>query len=288
MNGRNATGKAVATAFAVMLAAAALAEGGSSASAVKAWGDPAGDANGGPDITKMSISDSGGLVVFKFTVSGMAVTPGSGVDEAAFEAELDTTGDGHSDYRLVAGLSADDRYSNLIDVHKRAVVPPSPTMRYARTGDVHTFTLSSADIGGATRFDFYGVSATWDASGTITRGDDAPDAGLFGYELTSVKPVIGTPRLSPLVPVPGRAFTVTLPVTRSDGIALAPGGATVSLDLMLDGRPVAHSGKLTAGAASVRVTVPQSAAGKTLTARMAVQFAGHSVTRLSTVRVPAS
>jgi hypothetical protein len=287
MNGSSARGKVVATAFAVMLAAVLVA-GGSAASAMKAWGDPAGDANGGPDITKISISDSGGLVVFKFTVHGFAVAPGGTVQEAGFESELDTTGDGHPDYRLIAGATADDHYSDVVDVHTHKQVPLTPTIRYARTGDVHTFTMSSADLGGATRFDFYAVTATWDADGKITNGDDAPDAGLFGYELTSVKPVIGTPRITPLVPVPGRALTVSLPVTRSDGFTLVPSGTVVSLDLTLDGKPIAHSAKLTAGAASVRVTVPPSAAGKTLTARMAVQFAGHSVTRLSNLRVPAA
>jgi hypothetical protein len=49
-----------------------------------------------------------------------------------------------------------------------------------------------------------------------TKSDDAPDGGVWSYSLTSVKPVIGTPTTSPVSPIAGKLFTITLPVTRSD------------------------------------------------------------------------
>ena len=147
--------------LAMVAAAAVLAAGAAGGGTTRDFGDAARDAGGGPDIRRVTIADSGGIVTFTITVTGMKAAPAAGVAEAAFQASLDTNRDGKPDYRLVAGVNAGGRYANVVDVAKRRPVPPSWALDYVRRGDTHTFMVGSSDLGGAKSFDIGVSTATW-------------------------------------------------------------------------------------------------------------------------------
>jgi hypothetical protein len=230
-----------------------FAAGTSGRVATKAFTDPAGDADVGPDIRAISIGDSGGIVTFKLDAPGMKITDGSGVKATFLFVDLDTNRDGKHDYALIVG------------------------------NDAEGFS-SSTDLGGATSFDLYTRAGTIADDGSVAGSDDAPDGGAWSYGLTSVKPVIGTPTTSPLGPVAGKAFSITVPVTRSDsGVKVTIG--TMTSDLRVGTQTLAHTQSFKNGAAAVHVTVPTSAKGRVMTVRIAIESDGQSVTRLTSFRV---
>jgi hypothetical protein len=247
------------------------------------FGDPAGDANGGPDVSSVAIHDRGGVVTFTIMASGVKVTAGSGVKGTLVYAGLDTNGDGKSDYYLdvygdATGVGWD------IEDSREKTIPQTPTMGFFASGDSYTFTLSSTDLGGATGFSFY-VKSVQKADGADgVNADAAPDGGRWSYSLTSVKPVIGTPTMSPATPLAGHPLIITFPVTRSDNGARFSGG-TLKTDLALGGVALTPAGHLANGTASLHLRVPASARGKLLTLRVGVTFAGQSATRSTTFHV---
>jgi hypothetical protein len=168
---------------------------------------------------------------------------------------------------LAYDTDKDDPGWDILKLPGYTSMPQTSTMGFFGSGSTYTFKVGSTDLGGATEFDFYVTTGSLGGDPATVR-DDAPDSGLWSYTLKSVKPVIGAPTISPATPVVGKQLTVTLPVTRSDGAKLI--GGTLSFDLTLDGRVIAHSEKLKGGVASLRVKVPASAKGKLLTARVAV------------------
>jgi hypothetical protein len=277
------TGRVAAVLSAVAVVALAGGAGAFARPAGQGFGDPGGDATGGPDVRSAAIGDTAGLLTFRFTVTGMKLDPAADVTAKEFWAGIDTDGNGKSDYFLDV-FSDDSGISWDIEDHNEKVIPQTKTMGFFASGNTYTFKAASADLGGATDFQFYVRSTTRDKAGKWTDADLAPDGGAWSYTVTSVRPVIGAPTVSPAVPTAGKALIVTLPVTRSDGAKLAA-GATVSVDLVLDGNVIAHTAKLTNGVASLHVTLPAAASGKALTARTSVTFAGHTVTKLSTIRV---
>ena len=78
---------------------------------------------------------------------------------------------------------------------------------------------------------------------------------------------------------------MAFPVTRSDSGAKLTTGATIATELSLGGTAVAHSEQLKNGTAALHVTVPATAKGKVLTVRVAIAFAGQTVTKLTTFHV---
>jgi hypothetical protein len=276
------TRRAAAVLAALAVAALAGGSGAFARGAGQGYGDPGGDGAGGPDVGHAVISDSGGLITFRFTVSGMKLDPSGDLTAKEFWAGIDTDGNGKSDYFLDV-LSDDGGISWDVEDHNEKVIPQTKTMSFYATGNSYTFKLASADIGGATDFHFYVRSTVRDKGGKWTDADLAPDGGAWTYALTSVKPVIGDPMVSPAAPTAGKALTVTLPVTRSDGGAV--NGGTVSLDLLLGGNVIGHADKLKNGAATIHVTLPASSSGKVLTTRAAVTYAGHSVSKAGSIHV---
>jgi hypothetical protein len=273
--------------MAVLLAALGtallFAAGASGRVAVQVYTDPAGDAGVGPDIRSLSISDSGGILTFKLVATGMTVTTGSGVTATAAYADLDTNKDGKRDYVLWVGNDADGFVWDLEGPGGKHVQQSSGS-GYFRSGDSYTFKVASSDLGGATSFDVWVVAGTVDGTGAGARTDDAPDGGEWSYSLTSVKPVIGTPTTSPVSPIAGKAFTITLPVTRSDsGVKLAIG--TMTSDLRVGTQTLVHTQSFKNGTAAVHLTVPTSAKGRVMTVRIAIQSGGQSVTRVTSFRV---
>jgi hypothetical protein len=270
---------------AATVAALVGAVSASARQAGQAFSDPAGDSNGAPDITSVAIADSAGILTIRLTIAGMKPAADSGVKATGALVALDTNGDGKADYSLLLAGQPSGVSWDVTKGFAGKEVPRSSTIGFFSSGDSYTFKLASSDIGGATGFGFYVHSAILGGTGAGSSSDDAPDNGVWQYSLTSIKPVIGQATTSPAAPVAGKALTMTLPVTRSDSGGKVTTGGTASLDLLLDGQVIAHSDQLRNGVASLRTTVPASATGKVLTARISVTFAGHSVTKVNSLRV---
>jgi hypothetical protein len=246
--------------------------------------DPRGDANGGPDITRVAISDARGIVTLKVTVSGMKIGRGGPAKGATFYVGLDTDKNGKSNYFLdvytdATGVSWD------IEGATEKVLKQTPTMSFFSSGNTFTFKLGSGDMGGATGFDYYVSSAMQDAaSGKRLDGDDAPDGGRFSYALTSVKAFIGAPSASRPDPLAGKSFVLTFPVTRSDsGDRLTSGELTAAVTV--GGVALKPVARFEMGTIVLSLTVPRTAKGKPLSARVKIDFAGKSATKSAGFRV---
>jgi hypothetical protein len=218
-------------------------------------------------------------VTFKLVVSGMKFVDGTGVKGTFFYIDVDTNKDGKRDYTWFVGADSKGFSWDITDGAGKEV-PQSDRMSYVRSGDSYSLRIGSADLGGATSFDFSATAGTLPDTGDPTFSDDAPDGGAWSYNVTSVKPVLGLPTTSPLAPVAGKAFTVT----RSDtGSKLMIG--TMTSDLRVSAQSLAHTQSFKNGTAAVHMTLPASARGKVITVRVAIVANGQSVTRLASFHV---
>src|SRR5262249_23709355 len=117
-------------------------------------------------------------------------------------------------------------------------IPQSATMSFSRAGNTLTWTLNTADLGGATGFAFYVSAGTFDASDNAVGQDFAPDNDKWTYDLStggtstttttatpsaparnltmSLTPVIGRLATVPAHPSAGKRLTLSFSVTRSD------------------------------------------------------------------------
>jgi hypothetical protein len=129
--------------------------------------DPAHDQVGlAPDITAMTVSDSGGVVTVTITATGLI--PNLGADTSV-TALLDTDQNvstgfivGGAEYAFTAGYDGIDPYYTVghwvgpgVDDWEDGW---TPTTGSTWSGDDYSFTFTPADIGGAQSFDFVGDS----------------------------------------------------------------------------------------------------------------------------------
>jgi hypothetical protein len=186
---------ALVTAFTVGNAAGpgpALAD----TTAPSVYTDPTGDSASAPDVSKLTLTPAGGTVAFDFAYTGTLGTDGSfavGID-ADRNAQ---TGNKGVDYLYIAANNGatfakwdGTQWTNF--THQ----PTSPTL----TATDLTFTITLADIGGVTTFDFF--------AGSI-RGNDVdlvPDSGTGTYPA----PVAAPPPPPPPPPAPAATVKALL------------------------------------------------------------------------------
>jgi hypothetical protein len=272
------------------LAALALAAGGSAANA--AFTDPSGDANGAPDITAISMSDVQGTGVLTVSVTASGLVPSTSVDVWLDTDKNSSTGSpSGSEFNLEIWQEADD-WGWTIDKWNGTswvMTTETPGMRFSRSGDVFTWTLSKSDLGGANGFAFWVGGTLLDASGNVRSGDTAPDGGTFVYDLSSsvvqvVTTAIGKPVAVPAKPRAGKLLSLAFPVTRSDNGAL-PAGATISATTKVGGASIPHTQSLNGGMAAINVLVPKSAKGKLLTVTVRIVVSGQTTTKIVSYRI---
>jgi hypothetical protein len=208
------------------------------------FSDPAGDANGAPDVTAITISDDPASGVVQFTLTAVGTTAIDPAKEPELNIFIDTdrnTGTGSpsgrefpgspagADYRLCfewtsTGSVGDAEYWSGTSWLEAA---PAPTMSVG--DDTFTWRLRKSDLGAASGgFDFYVATEIFVGHQTVGL-DRAPESGVWSYELqaspatttqattteSAVKPVIGSPTTTPRRPAAGKRFTVAFRVTRS-------------------------------------------------------------------------
>jgi hypothetical protein len=188
-------------AVAMLTGAAATAGAMPSSSAASAgtmtYTDPAGDAQGGPDVTAATITGDPATSTIKVAVTASGYEPASadGLERDVLvylDADRNfATGDPDdgTEYGLEAWNDSTGRYWNVTrwNGSKWESIPLSPTMSFTRVGDILTWTVSSSDLGGVTGFRFYVLAGIWStATSKWTARDDAPDGtAWWDYSLTA-------------------------------------------------------------------------------------------------------
>lgn len=275
--------------LAVMAAAlaASLLFGMSATAGTGSFTDPAGDGKGAPDITAVSVtSDATGTVQLSVTVPGVEAIDGAQEPEVDVWFDTDKNGATGSpagnEYNLYYWRSADDSGWDLEkwDGTKYAQAPASQTLLFSRSGDTLTWRFSSKTDIPTSGFNFYVASGIFDSSNNETAEDDAPDDGVWTFDVSSgvIAPAIGKPLAVPKRPVHGTLFSVSFPVTRTDTGAQLQGG-TLTVSATIGGKPVAKNASLANATAHVALQIPAKAKGKTLVLKVTVAANGKTATR---------
>ncbi len=100
----------------------------------------------------------------------------------------------------------------------------------------------------------------------------------------AVKPVIGKPVTAPAHALPGKRFTVSFTVTRSDTRAPLTRGKMVC-DPSIAGKVIRHAESFKAGKARLSFVVPANASGKVLRVKVMIKTGRQSATRVATFKV---
>jgi hypothetical protein len=271
---------------------------------VATFTDPMGDGNGAPDVASVVLSSDPKTrtITVKVTAVGYALPVTAPTATAVVYVDLDTDrnqstgapGTFGSEYYLCAWKNAAGSYWDVARWDGGKFVhlwESSPTVRFAGSGDVLTWTLNSSDLGGAAGFNFHVWSAALDAGDNVIAQDYAPNSGKWAYELSApavtLKAVIGTPSTSPGKPTAGKPFTVTFPVTRSDNGAPLRAG-TMICEPSVAGKVIPHNEQFKNGTARLSFVVPEDASGKLLSVKVTIKVGTRATTKVARFRVVAA
>lgn len=253
--------------------------------------DPAGDAVGAPDITKVAVSgdQSTGVITASVTATGFAPATADGswrFVDVWFDTDRNgsTGNSGGFEYDIFAYYYPSDGnvywYFTRWDGSEWVEAPVSTTTGMRSSGDVLTWTLSTTDLGGATSMVLYASSITIDASDNVVGRDRAPDSHSWVYDIAGpansitkfVTPVIGQPTITPAKVVAGKRVTLTYRVTRTDAAQPKPlAGGTMDCRPTVGGRMLAHAESFKNGVARLSFVIPKTSKGKILKVKVTIK-----------------
>ena len=302
----SATALALAGAFVGGSVAQISRSGAGSGSAT--FSDPAGDANGAPDVTAIVVSDdpASGVVQFTATVEGMAaINPALSPEVNVFIDTDRNSATGSPAGREFTGSPAGaecrlsyepgEGFFESWDASSWHDLALSPTMSFSESGVTLIWRLGKTDLGAASGFKFYVGNEIFDNHQTIGL-DRAPGDGVWSYDYSpltppttttpaaAVEPLIGAPTTTPGKGVGGKRFAVSFPVTRSDtGAPLTSG--TMICDPSIRGKIIPHAESFRNGTARLAMKIPKNAKGKLLRVKVTIRLGDESATRIATYRV---
>jgi hypothetical protein len=266
--------------------------------------DPAGDAGtSSPDITSVTINGdpATGTITVAVTATGYLPTSPDGL-ERDIDVYLDIDKNGTTgspcgcEYALAAWNDSTGVWWDMgrWDGSAWKSVPQSATMSFTRSGDVLTWTLNAADLGGATGFALDVSAGTFDAGDNAVGRDFAPDSGKWTYDLsggvpgpstttttttttsaptrtltTFLRPEIGKPATVPVRAVAGKRLTFSFHVNRSDDHKPLMSGKMIGASSVA-GQVVPHTQSFSRGVARLSLVVPKSAEGKQLKVKITI------------------
>lgn len=233
--------------------------------------DPAGDANGGPDI--VSVVEGGdpgpGLIGFKVGVTGLSGT-------SAVEVDLDSdqnfaTGDNGWDFALwslgsESGLAAWDGTAGSW----RDATPAGASA--TGSGGSVVFTLPLSAIGRVSSLRYLVETYAQQPAGSDPQyvvADRYPDRGVQTFDVGAVSsapppaPLIRALLAKPARPKAGKPFLVEYRILDRETFEARTDG-TVTVTMTVGGRRLHVSSAVSAGLLTARATVPAAAKGKLL------------------------
>jgi len=299
MRVRRALQIAVGLLVVALLAVGVVGSASARTGVLSTFTDPAGDSHGAPDLTTfwLDYSPETKIVTISLTPTGFqAVT-----DVVVFlnTDKNDATGSPNgSEFRVAAGVTSSGRWWQIArwDGGTWQAMPVSSTTNFTAVGDTWSWTVTRDDLGGAPGFTFWAVASLYDASGSVTARDLAPDGGAWSYDFTArayaplpttppaARPVIGSPTTTPARALAGKRFSVRFPVTRSDTGGPLTGG-TMVCDPSVAGKVIPHAESFKKGAATLSFVIPKGATGKLLKVKVTIKAGGEAATRVATFRV---
>jgi hypothetical protein len=246
--------------------------------------DPAGDSGTAPDITAVTAAnDPAGNLTFTVRTN----QPTLGADAAVFivfdvDQNQQTGSDGVESFFLISS----DGWVFVKWNGTEFAPAGAASANGSYANGVATFKVSKADLGVGEKFTFWSESYQFDAAGTATGSDAAPN-GTDAYEYVFAKPLTlraGATTAVPARPKAGSLFAVRARITRGDtGGPLASG--TVTCTVRIGTAVVRATGRVGNGVAACNMRVPKTAKGKLLRGTMKVTFQGVSVTKTFSYRV---
>ena len=269
----------VAVAACVLVCAPAAFASGS-----QDYNDPVGDANGAPDVGKVTVAnDDNGTISIRISVDALA-KPSPTTFFLFFDVDRNrVTGapdQGGAEYGFIADQS-DNTYGF---VHWNGTAWEDVDTKTAAVGSDSagvTFRINRSELGNPSGFDFWLRSRSGDAA--ENKVDDAPDDGMWSY---TVNVAASAPQIARLIyplssalPQAGHAFTFKITnVILADGRAGAP--TQVTCKATLAGRPLRGTGP---GGCSWQL--PKSARGKAFVVTATIAYQGASMTRRWSLKV---
>jgi hypothetical protein len=244
--------------------------------------DVAGDQEAAPDLTSVGVTDgkSGTISFAVSTPSHATLTPSTWVE---LDVDIDrrrSTGGGGSE--VYVALSRGRVFVGRWSPAEQDFMNVRASGAQARSAaGVVTFDVPRRLLDDVASFDFYVVSGDSDQDDESNAIDLAPNGDRWWrYTLANKPPlrlIAGEARGLPVRPRAGRAFTVAVPVVRSDTArSITSGAATCAV--RVGGKPVQAAGKVAAGTGRCSLRVPADARGTTLRGSMVVLSAGKAVT----------
>ena len=296
---------ALATAGFVTASSASVSYAGARAGS-QTFGDPVGDSAGAPDVTQVVIGDVAATGAISVAVTVTGIQPEASDVMVFMDVDMNmSTGYASVGAEYMLSLAQDATGMFWWDVLRWdggnwQEVPQSTTMGFSHAGDVYTWILGKADLGGMTGpgFTFFVGASNSDAGGKVTGIDLAPDRGNWNYLFSStstapapattpapsLKPVIGAPMTTPAKAAAGKRFTVAFPVTRSDNGAPLTTGKMIC-DPSVSGKVITHAESFTGGTAKLSFTVPKAAKGKVLKVKVTIKSGDLSTTKIATFHI---
>ena len=232
-------GFAVGVSIAAVLAFCAAFAGAAPAAVTgtASFTDPVGDAQGGPDVTGVTINGDAttGVISVSATLTGYPTAVTDGLERyVALWMDTDknsATGDPEdgTEFGLQAWVDPTGRFWTAGRWNGSTFEEAAPTATFSRVGETLTWTVSTTDLG-ATSFRFYVMAGTWSEAEkrSLTR-DRAPIFGWWEYDIaagstptaptpptttppSSARLLIAAPTGKPKLPLAGKRFTVSFDV----------------------------------------------------------------------------
>ena len=265
---------------------AACVAGASVATADSTWGDPAGDGNGGIDVTAVMVAnDAAGVITMKITATQVV----DSMLVVFLDTDLNGLFDDATGKMLVVGTPAPGVVIPMafgLDESGSPVPITVPSYRVLPTASGLELVFAKSELGIDRGFAFYLATLV---PGTGDLGDSVPDGdAVWTYVVTTpppvkVKPVIGKPVATKAVA--GRKMAVAFTVRRSDnGAPLTAGRMTC--DPSVAGKALAHRESFRGGKAKLSFVVPKQAKGKLLKVKVTIVSAdGLAATRVAKFKV---
>lgn len=251
------------------------------------WSDPAGDAQGGPDVTAVTVTnDAAGVISMSISVP----LPTAQALFVVMDTNLNGSWEDPADRAIaIVGVLPPLVLSWVEDWPGNDIAVPS--LKASATATTVDLSFAKTEVGIDQGFGFWlGTLANPDQEGW---SDEAPNQGVYMYTLTVpppppppavVKPLIGAPLATPAAPVAGKKFSVVFPVTRSDdGQPLTAG--TMACDPSISGKALGHSESFKNGKATLSFAVPKAMKGKQLKVKVTITYEGKSATKIKTYKI---